>query len=50
VQVERRERRGDVAGEALAQRLGVGRTPDDDLGVRHEQRREERQPLDVVEV
>ena len=50
VQMERRERRGEVVGEALGQRLGGGRAPDDDLGVRHEQRREEHQPLDVVEV
>lgn len=37
VQVERREQRGEVAGEAVAQRLGVGWAPDDDLGVGHEE-------------
>jgi hypothetical protein len=50
MQVERRERRREVAGEALGQRLGGGRAPDGDLGVGHEEVREEHQPLDVVEV
>jgi hypothetical protein len=35
--MERCERRREVAGEALRQRLGVGRAPDDDLGVGHVQ-------------
>jgi hypothetical protein len=48
--VERRERRGEVAREALGQRLGVGRAPENDLGIWDEQGREEHQPLDVLEV
>jgi len=50
VQVDRRERRGEVAGEAVAQRLSSGWAPDDDLRVGREQRCEEQQSLDVVEV
>ena len=48
--MERCERWGEVAGEALGERLGVGWPPDDDLGVGHEEGCEEHQPLDVVEV
>src|SRR5438046_1191965 len=49
-QVQRGQRRGEVAGRALAQRVRWGRAPDDDLGVGLEEGREEHQPLDVVEV
>jgi len=49
--LDRRERRRDVARDAVAQRgLRRGRTPDHDLGLRAERRREEHQPLDVVKV
>ena len=49
--LDRRERRRDVAGDAVAQRgLGRGRAPDHDLGLRPEGGGEEDQALDVVEV
>ena len=49
--LDRRERRGDVAGDAVAQRgLRRGRAPDHDLGLRAEGGGEEDQALDVVEV
>ena len=49
--LDRRERRRDVAGDAVAQRgLGRGRPPDDDLGLGAEGRGEEDEALDVVEV
>ena len=49
--LDRRERRGDVAGDAVAQRgLRRGGPPDHDLGLRPEGRGEEDQALDVVEV
>src|SRR5689334_13332758 len=47
----RRERGGDVAGDAVAQRgLGRGRPPDHDLGLGTEGGGEEDEALDVVEV
>ncbi len=49
--LDRRERRRDVAGDAIAQRgLGRGRAPDHDLGLGAEGGGEEDQALDVVEV
>ena len=49
--LDRRERRRDVAGDAVAQRgLRRGRPPDHDLGLRPEAGGEEDQALDVVEV
>ncbi len=49
--LDRRERRRDVAGDAVAQRgLRRGRPPDHDLGLGPEGRGEEDQALDVVEV
>ena len=49
--LDRRERGGDVAGDAVAQRgLRRGRAPDHDLGLRPEGGGEEDQALDVVEV
>ena len=49
--LDRRERRRDVAGDAVAQRgLGRGRSPDHDLGLRAEGGGEEDEALDVVEV
>ena len=49
--LDRGERRGDVAGDAVAQRgLGRGRPPDHDLGLGAEGGGEEDEALDVVEV
>ena len=49
--LERRQRRRDVAGDAVLERRVVGlRSPDHDLGAGPKQRREEHQPLDVIEV
>jgi hypothetical protein len=49
--LDRREGRGDVTTDALAQRcLGRGRPPDHDLGLRLEGGSEEDEALDVVEV
>src|SRR6202012_1420014 len=49
--LDRRERRRDVAGDAVAEAgLGRRRSPDHDLGVGAEERGEEGEALDVVEV